>query len=432
MRRRVVVTGIGCVTPVGLNVSEFWSALKSGKNGIGTITHFDASHFPTRFAAEVKNFDFVKELGPFVENPERFSRSGRNIHFAISAAKQAVDDAGLADDPKFDPSRFGVYLGAGEGQQDFMMFMQMIAQAQRDGELDLELFTKSGLERLDAQQELEQEPNMPSGHLASLFDAQGPNLNCLTACAASSQALGEATELIRRGDADLMLSGGAHSMIHPFGVTGFNLLTALSTRNDAPERASRPFDKDRDGFVLGEGAGMLILEDLERAKARGARIYGEITGYGSSADAYRITDIHPEGRGAITCMKMAISDAGINPEDVGYVNAHGTSTLVNDKVETMAIKGSLGEAARDVAVSSIKSMTGHLIAAAGSVEAITCLLALNDGVLPPTVNYETPDPDCDLDYVPNEAREKKFSHAVSNSFGFGGQNVSLVLSKFEK
>ena len=268
MRRRVVVTGIGCVTPVGLNVSEFWSALKSGKNGIGPITHFDASHFPTRFAAEVKGFDFVKELGPFVENPERFSRSGRNIHFAISAAKQAVDDAGLPDDPKFDPSRFGVYLGAGEGQQDFMMFMQMIAQAQRDGELDLELFTKSGLERLDAQQELEQEPNMPSGHLASLFDAQGPNLNCLTACAASSQALGEATELIRRGDADLMLSGGAHSMIHPFGVTGFNLLTALSTRNDAPERASRPFDKDRDGFVLGEGAGMLILEDLERAKAR--------------------------------------------------------------------------------------------------------------------------------------------------------------------
>ena len=426
MRRRVVVTGIGCVTPVGLNVSEFWSALTNGRNGIGPITHFDASHFPTKFAAEVKDFDFTKEI----DNPERFANSGRNIHFAIGAAKQAVADAGLADDSGFDPARFGVYLGAGEGQQDFMMFMQMIAQSQRDGELDLEMFTKAGLEQLDAQRELEQEPNMPAGHLASLFDAQGPNLNCLTACAASSQALGEATELIRRGDADLMLSGGAHSMIHPFGVTGFNLLTALSTRNDAPERASRPFDKDRDGFVLGEGAGMLIIEELERAKARGAKIYGEITGYGSSADAYRITDIHPEGRGAITCMKMALRDAELNPEEIGYVNAHGTSTLVNDKVETMAIKGSLGEHSQDVAVSSIKSMTGHLIAAAGSVEAITCLMAINEGVLPPTINYETPDPECDLDYVPNEARERKLTHAISNSFGFGGQNVSLVLSKF--
>lgn len=428
MRRRVVVTGIGCVTPVGNTVSEFWNALREGQNGIGKITHFDASHFPTKFAAEVKNFDFSKE----VKDPQRFSRAGRNIHFAIGAANQAVADAGLLDDQKLDPAKFGVYLGAGEGQQDFMLFMQMIAQAQRDGELDLELFTKAGLEQLDAQQELEQEPNMPAGHLASLFNAQGPNLNCLTACAASSQAIGEASELIRRGDADVMLSGGAHSMIHPFGVTGFNLLTALSTRNDDPGRASRPFDRDRDGFVLGEGAGMLILEDLERAKARGAKIYGEVTGYGSSADAYRITDIHPEGRGAITCMQMAMKDAGVNPEDVGYVNAHGTSTQVNDKVETMAIKGSLGEASKKVAVSSIKSMTGHLIAAAGSVEAITCLLAIRDGVLPPTINYETPDPNCDLDYVPNQAREKKLKHAISNSFGFGGQNVSLVLSEFRE
>lgn len=425
MRRRVVVTGIGCVTPVGLNVAEFWSALKAGKNGIEPITHFDASHFPTRFAAEVKNYDFARE----VDAPERFANSGRNIHFAIGAANQAVEDAGLMDDAKLDPARFGVYLGAGEGQQDFLMFMQMIAQSQREGELDLEMFTKAGMERLDAQRELEQEPNMPAGHLASLFNAQGPNLNCLTACAASSQALGEATELIRRGDADVMLSGGAHSMIHPFGVTGFNLLTALSTRNDEPHRASRPFDRDRDGFVLGEGAGMLIIEELERAKARGANIYGEISGYGSSADAYRITDIHPAGRGAITCMKMAIKDAELNPDQVDYINAHGTSTLVNDKVETMAIKGSLGEAADGVPVSSIKSMTGHLIAAAGSVEAITCLMALGEGVLPPTINYETPDPDCDLDYVPNEAREKPVTHAISNSFGFGGQNVSLVFSK---
>jgi 3-oxoacyl-[acyl-carrier-protein] synthase II len=228
-----------------------------------------------------------------------------------------------------------------------------------------------------------------------------------------------------------MLSGGAHSMIHPFGVTGFNLLTALSTRNEDPGRASRPFDRDRDGFVLGEGAGMLILEELDRAKARGAKIYGEVAGYGSSADAYRITDIHPEGRGAIACMKMAIKDAGLNPEDVGYVNAHGTSTQVNDKVETAAVKGSLGEGARKTPVSSIKSMTGHLIAAAGSVEAITCLLAIKEGVLPPTINYETPDPECDLDYVPNAARETKLRHAISNSFGFGGQNVSLVLSEFK-
>jgi len=427
MRRRVVVTGIGCVTPVGNTVPEFWNALKEGKNGIGPITHFDATHFPTKFAAEVRGYDFSKQ----VDDPKRFEKAGRNIKFAIGAAKQAVADSGLMDDAKLDPAKFGVYLGAGEGQQDFLTFMQMIAEAQREGQLDLEVFTRLGLEQLDAQQELEQEPNMPAGHLASLFNAQGPNLNCLTACAASSQAIGEAAELIRRGDADVMLSGGAHSMIHPFGVTGFNLLTALSTRNEAPARASRPFDRDRDGFVLGEGAGMLILEELGRAKARGAKIYGEVAGYGSSADAYRITDIHPEGRGAITCMKMAIKDAGLNPEDVGYVNAHGTSTQVNDKVETAAVKGSLGETAKKTPVSSIKSMTGHLIAAAGSVEAITCLLAIKEGVLPPTMNYETPDPECDLDYVPNAARETKLRHAISNSFGFGGQSVSLVLSEFK-
>lgn len=268
---------------------------------------------------------------------------------------------------------------------------------------------------------------MPAGHLASLFNAQGPNLNCLTACAASSQAIGEATELIRRGDADLMLSGGAHSMIHPFGVTGFNLLTALSTHNEDPQGASRPFDKNRDGFVLGEGAGMLILEELDHARSRGAQIYGEILGYGSSADAYRITDIHPEGRGAVTCIRMALKDAGLNQDQIDYINAHGTSTSVNDRVETMAIRQSLESSAASTPVSSIKSMMGHLIAAAGSVEAITCLLAMRDGVLPPTINYETPDPDCDLDYVPNEAREQKVRYALSNSFGFGGQNISLIL-----
>ena len=310
--------------------------------------------------------------------------------------------------------------------------MSIIAASQRDGgELDLETFTRLGVERLHPQQELEQEPNMTAGHLAAIFNAQGPNLNCLTACAASSQALGEATELIRRGDADLMMSGGAHSMIHPFGVTGFNLLTALSRRNDDPQRASRPFDRNRDGFVLGEGAGILVLEELEHAKQRKAKIYGEVLGYGCSADAYRITDIHPEGRGAAACIQMAMKDAQVNPEDIDYINAHGTSTEVNDRIETIAIKRALGDVAYKTPVSSIKSMMGHLIAAAGSVEAMTCLLAINDDVLPPTINYETPDPDCDLDYIPNEARQDKARVALSNSFGFGGQNVTLIFSEFK-
>jgi 3-oxoacyl-[acyl-carrier-protein] synthase II len=267
---------------------------------------------------------------------------------------------------------------------------------------------------------------MPAAYLATLFNAQGPNLNCLTACAASSQAVGEATEIIRRGEADVMLSGGAHSMIHPFGVTGFNLLTALSERNDEPERASRPFDLNRDGFILGEGAAMVVLEDYERAKQRGAAIHGEILGYGTTADAFRITDTHPEGRGAITCIKMALKDAGKNGADIDYINAHGTSTQVNDKVETLAIKESLGEVAYKIPVSSTKSMTGHLIAAAGATELIICLLAMRDGVVPPTINYETPDPACDLDYIPNAARDKKCRTTLTNSFGFGGQNISLI------
>jgi len=425
MRHRVVVTGIGCVTPIGNDVKEMWESLCEARSGIGTITHFDASNFPTTFAAEVSDYD----LGDYYESLERFEHAGRNIRFAVGAAFQAMNDSAVLADG-IDPARLGVYLGAGEGQQDFSLFMNMVAQAQQNGELDLERFTQSGLELLNPQAELEQEPNMPSGHLASLFDAQGPNLNCLTACAASSQAIGEAAEIIRRGDADVMLSGGAHSMIHPFGVTGFSLLTALSTRNDDPTGASRPFDKNRDGFVLGEGAGMVVLEELGRAKARGAEIYGEVVGYGSSADAYRITDIHPAGRGAITCIQTALSDAKLNPQDLGYVNAHGTSTVVNDKVETMAIRESLGAHASQVPVSSIKSMMGHLIAAAGSVEAITCLLAIKHGVLPPTINYETADPDCNLDYIPNESRESSITYALSNSFGFGGQNVSLIFGDY--
>jgi 3-oxoacyl-[acyl-carrier-protein] synthase II len=426
MKRRVVVTGLGAVTPLGNDVSTMWQSQLQCRNGVGPITHFDATNFPTKFAAEVRDYDFDSQ----VENPARFADAGRNIRFAIGAARQAVHDSGIHDSPGFNPARFGVYLGAGEGQQNFLQFMSLVSEAYRDGRIDLRNFTESFISRMNPRYELELEPNMPAAHLSSLFNAQGPNLNCLTACAASSQAIGEATEIIRRGEAEMMLSGGAHSMIHPFGVTGFNLLTALSERNDSPQTASRPFDLNRDGFVLGEGAGMLLLEELEHAKSRGARIYGEILGYGSTADAYRITDIHPEGRGAVACIRMALQDAERNPEEIGYVNAHGTSTRVNDQVETMAVKGGLGEHAWKTPVSSIKSMMGHLIAAAGAVEAITCLLAIRDGVLPPTINYETPDPECDLDYIPNQPRETRIKAALSNSFGFGGQNVALILGGF--
>ena len=426
MKRRVVVTGMGCITPIGNTVGDMWNSLKECASGVGPITHFDAAQFPTKFASEVKNF----RLGDYVPNPDFYDHCGRNIKFAIGAATQAMRDSGL-EERDIDPTRFGVYLGSGEGQQDFPKFMGMIALSKlSDGSLDVERFTRLSLERLIGEKEKQQEPNMTAGHLAALFNAQGPNLNCLTACAASSQALGEATELIRRGDADIMLSGGAHSMIHQFGVTGFNLLTALSTRNDEPTRASRPFDRERDGFVLGEGAGILVLEELEHAKQRHAKIYGEVVGYGSSADSYRITDIHPEGRGAAACIKMAMEDAHVNPDDIDYINAHGTSTSVNDRTETMAIKRALGDVAFKTPVSSTKSMMGHLIAAAGAVEAMTCLLAISDDVLPPTINYENPDPDCDLDYIPNQPREGQARVALSNSFGFGGQNVSLILQEF--
>jgi 3-oxoacyl-[acyl-carrier-protein] synthase II len=421
MRRRVVVTGMGCVTPLGTTVPQLWANLKEGRSGVDYTTLFDASNFPTRISAEVRNWS----LANVGEDPAPWEKRGRHTRFAIGAAKQAMDDSGVGG--TVDPDRFGVYLGAGEGQQDFHNFSQMMVAALKGGELDLGTFIRVGLERLDPQLELEQEPNMPAAYVATKFGAEGPNFNCLTACAASSQAVGEATEIIRRGDADVMLSGGAHSMIHPFGVTGFNLLTALSERNEEPQKASRPFDMNRDGFILGEGAAIVVLEDYEHAKKRGAPIYGEILGYGTTADAFRITDTHPEGRGAITCMKMALRDAGRNPEAVDYINAHGTSTQVNDRVETIAIKQALGaDVAYKVPVSSTKSMTGHLIAAAGATELIICLMAMREGVVPPTINYETPDPQCDLDYVPNTAREKKVRTILTNSFGFGGQNIALV------
>jgi 3-oxoacyl-[acyl-carrier-protein] synthase II len=421
MRRRVVVTGMGCVTPLGTSVPQLWANLKDGKSGVDYTTLFDASNFPTRISAEVRNWSLA-DVG---EDPTVWEKRGRHTRFAIGAAKQAMVDSGV--DGTVDPDKFGVYLGAGEGQQDFYNFSHMMVAALKNGELDLAAFIQEGLNRLDPQLELEQEPNMPAAYVATRFGAEGPNYNCLTACAASSQAIGEATEIIRRGDADVMLSGGAHSMIHPFGVTGFNLLTALSENNEVPQKASRPFDLNRDGFILGEGAAMIVLEDYERAKKRGAPIYGEIIGYGTTADAFRITDTHPEGRGAITCMKMALRDAGKNASDIDYINAHGTSTQVNDKVETLAIKEAFGpDLAYKVPVSSTKSMTGHLIAAAGATELIICMMAMRDNVVPPTINYETPDPLCDLDYIPNAARDRKVRTILSNSFGFGGQNIALI------
>jgi 3-oxoacyl-[acyl-carrier-protein] synthase II len=405
-----------------------FEAQLEGRSGVAPTRQFNASRFPTKFAAEVKDFN----LADHVREPERWANCGVNSRFALAASAQALADAGALDDPKVDRTRIGVYLGCGEGIQDFHHLISLIAQNYRAEQrrVDTAAFAQSGLREFHPGREFEQELHTAPGHLAEYFGLEGPNFNCLTACAASSQAVGEATELIRHGDADVMLAGGSHSMIHPLGVTGFNLLTALSTRNDAPQKASRPFDLHRDGFVLGEGSGMLVLEELEHARRRGATIYAEMTGYGSTADAFRVTDSHPDGRGAIACIAGALADSRLPADAVGYVNAHGTSTKVNDSVETLAIKKVFGERAYQLPVSSSKSMLGHLIAAAGAVELITCVMTILRGVVPPTINYETPDPECDLDYVPNVAREKKVDHVLSNSFGFGGQNISLIVSRF--
>jgi 3-oxoacyl-[acyl-carrier-protein] synthase II len=427
MRRRVVITGMGAVTPLGHSVADLFEALLNGRSGVIPIQRFTARTFPTQFAAQVTGFD----LGRYVRSPERWRASGVNTQFALGAAQQALADAGAEVRAAIDRTRFGIYLGCGEGIQDFPSLISLLAQAYRREKrtVDTPTFARQGMQALHADLEAEQELHTTAGHLANEFELDGPNHSCLTACAAGSQAIGEAAELIRHGDADLMLAGGSHSMIHPLGVTGFNRLTALSTHNADPAKASRPFDLRRDGFVLGEGAAMLVLEELEHARARRAPIYAEVTGYGSTADAFAVTDSHPDGRGAIACIQGALRDSGLSPADIGYINAHGTSTQVNDKVETLAIKQVFGERAYRVPVSSSKSMLGHLIAAAGAVEAIISVLALRRGVLPPTINYEVPDPDCDLDYVPNTAREQRVRHVLSNSFGFGGQNVSLIMSQ---
>jgi 3-oxoacyl-[acyl-carrier-protein] synthase II len=424
---RVVITGMGWVTPMGHELEGVWKRLLAGESGISRTTIFDASTFPTTISAEVKDY----RVEQYLEDMAPHRGVGRNSSFALGACAQAWKAAGLKRD-QLDLDRVGIYLGSGEGSLDFDAYSTAALSAWKsDGAcIDSVRWAQVAMEHMNVVRELEQEPNMPLSHLALLTGARGPAFNCLTACAASTQAIGEATEILRRGDADVMIGGGAHSMIHPFGVTGFNRLTALSTANENPARASRPFDAQRGGFVLGEGAGMVILETLDHARRRGAPILAEIVGYGSTADAFRITDQHPEGEGAINAMTEALADAQLTPRDIQYINAHGTGTRENDGNETGAIKAVFGECARGCPVSSIKSMMGHLIAAAGAVELICCVLAIRDNMLPPTINLQNHDPECDLDYVANQARPARINVAMSNSFGFGGQNDTLIVRRF--
>jgi 3-oxoacyl-[acyl-carrier-protein] synthase II len=420
---------MGWVTPLGCTLDGVWQAMLNGDSAIRPTTLFDASTFPTTFSAQVQDFDLKAFLGA---SYDRHANASRNTRFALAAAQMAWQHAGLDKFAALDKTRTGVYLGCGEGPFDFDHFTT-VAMGSWDvarNDLDMAKWTQIAYEQFEPTRELEQEPNMASGHIAALFGLEGPCFNTLTACAASTQAIGEATCQIRRGDADMMVSGGAHTMIHPLGVTGFNRLTALSMRNDDYKTASRPFDRTRDGFVMGEGAGLVILEELEHAKKRGAKILAEIVGFGSTADAFRITDIHEDGRGGTAAMRAALTDAGLKPQDIHYINAHGTGTQENDKIESLAIRHVLGEYAMKIPVSSTKSMMGHLIAAAGAVELITCVLTIRDKIIPPTINYSQPDPNCDLDYVPNQARKAPVSVAVSNSFGFGGQNDSIIVKEF--
>ena len=426
-RRRVVITGMGAVTPIGNNVRETWRGLLEGRSGIGKISIFDASGFPTQIAGEIKGFDFSK----WPEKDESLCLLGRNSHFALEAASEAMKDSGV-ENARIPKNRIGVYFGAGDGGFDFPEYASIISESLNGGSsVKMKDYRDKSLKRLTPKSVLEQEPYQTVNHLARVFQAQGTVSNCLTACAASSQAIGEAAEIIRRGDADVMITGGTHSMIHPLGVAGFNLLTALSVRNDDPARASRPFDKGRDGFVLSEGSGVIILEELERAKKRGAKIYAEFAGYGATADAFRLTDPHPDGKGAVQAMRLSLEDALVSIDGIDYINAHGTSTELNDFIETSSVKQVFKDHAYRIPMSSIKSMLGHMIAAAGVVELIASILTIREGIIPPTINYETPDDACDLDYVPNNARETRVKNVLSNSFGFGGQNIALVVKKFE-
>jgi 3-oxoacyl-[acyl-carrier-protein] synthase II len=419
---------MGAVNPLGLSVEESWKNMIAGKSGIGPITLFDAGEFPVRVAGEVQNFDFDF----WRKETKELSEAGRSTFFALQAAQEAFEDAQLKINEE-NPERLGLYFAAGDWGINLAGFVATMSSAWGDNGflVDPGKYVAKSRDYLEGQREHEIQPFMTVKHLAARFGIQGPVSNCLTACAASSQALGEAFEWIRHGDADVVFSGGSHSMIYPFGIAGFSLLTVLSKCNDDPSRASRPFDKKRDGFVLSEGAAILILEELSHAKRRGAKIYGELAGYGSTADAHRLTDMDPEGQGACRAIELALRKAGISTGDIDYINAHGTATRVNDSIETLVIKKVFGDRAYKIPVSSIKSMLGHLIAAAGATEVIACLLAIRDHIIPPTINYEEPDPDCDLDYVPNKAREANIDAALSNSFGFGGQNICLIVKRYE-
>jgi 3-oxoacyl-[acyl-carrier-protein] synthase II len=412
LKKRVVVTGLGAVTPIGIGKDEFWQALLAGKSGIGKITRFDASEYTTQIAGEVKDFDPTK----YIDKKEA-KRMDPFTQFAVAASKMAFEDSGINLEIE-DRTRIGTMIGTGIGGMDTL------------NEQYHNLFDK-GPNRISPFFIPMMIGNMAAGQTSITFGLQGPCSCVMTACATGTNAIGDAFKIIQRGDADVMVAGGTEAAISPIAVAGFCSMKALSTRNDEPEKASRPFDKDRNGFVMGEGAGVVILESLEHAIARGAHIYAEIIGYGSNADAYHITAPAPEGAQAAKCMAMALKDGGIEAEAVDYINAHGTSTPLNDKNETLAIKSLFGEHAYKLAVSSIKSMTGHLLGAAGGIECIATVLTLENDMIPPTINCDEPDEEMDLDYVPHTSRKQVVNVALSNSLGFGGHNATILLKKFE-
>jgi 3-oxoacyl-[acyl-carrier-protein] synthase II len=426
--RRVVITGLGVVAPNGIGKEEFWSACVNGRSGVGPIRSFDASQHPVKIAAEVPDLDMTQ----FVPHEHRKSLKimGRASRFALAAATLGVRDSGL-ELKRENPERVGVVLGTGLVPIDLPELGPVLREAlDAAGKLAVNRLGQYGLSALVPLWILRYLPNMVAAHISLAFNAQGPNSTITTACAAATQAVGEGARLIARGDADIVLSGGADSRLDPLLLLAYTALGALSRGDRPPQEVSRPFDGKRDGFVLGEGAGILVLEELEHARQRGAEIYAEVRGLGSSFDAYAVTKPDPEGRGAARAIEWALQEARVDRHDVDYINAHGTSTRLNDAMETAAVKRVFGEGARALPLSSIKSMVGHLIGAAGAVEAVALALTLQRGVLPPTINQTSPDPECDLDYVPNCAREMPVRTAVSTSFGFGGQNAALVLSRF--
>jgi 3-oxoacyl-[acyl-carrier-protein] synthase II len=426
MKRRVVVTGMGCVTPIGNSTSDFTAGLHSGRVGVDKLTLFDPTGFPVQIAAEVRDWD-VNSTG---SDAERWQHCPRQTQFAISAGLQAARQSGI-EDSVIDHDRLGIYLGCGEPFEDFAAFTQSVSAWMESDTNDASAFTRIARQQLDAAREPEFEPDMPGIHLGELLHAHGPIVNCIAACVSSTQAIGESMRMIAQDEVDVMLCGGAHSTIHRFGVTGFQRLSALSRRNDDPQSAVRPFDADRDGFVIGEGAATFIIEEREHALRRGADILGELTGYGSSQDAFRVTDSHPDGRGTESALRRALHDARLNPEDIDYINAHGTGTPMNDKLETRAIKRAFGSQSYQIPISSTKSMLGHATTACGAIELAVCLISLRTGVIPPTLNLNKPDPDCDLDYVPHESREITCRHILTNNIGFGGQNAALIVSRYE-